>query len=54
MSSNEFNLKYNSSYIDYSVDEAKHLEVLAKLHELRREGVITEEEYMRKRQKLIA
>lgn len=54
MNTNEFHQKYNASYIDHSEDDLKNLEQLSKLHDLKVKGVISEEEFLDKKKKLIA
>ena len=54
MSTNEFHLKYNPHLIDRSDEELNHLDQLGILHDLKMKGAITEEEYLKKKSKLIA
>lgn len=54
MSENEFHLKYNAAYIDRSEEESRNLDQLSKLHDLKEKGVISQEEFERKKAKLIA
>lgn len=54
MSSNDFHLKFNPHLIDRSDEELKHLDQLALLHDLKMKGAISEEEYLKKKSKLIA
>lgn len=54
MSSNEFNLKHNAAYIDHSGEESNKLDMLAKLHDLKMKGAISEEEFQERKLKLIA
>lgn len=51
MSSDEFNVTYNKNFIARkSVDYSK----MKDLHELKERGIITEDEYLQERKKLIA
>lgn len=54
MNTNEFHLKYNSAYIDTSAQDSQNLDQLSKLHDLKIKGVISEEEFKKKKDKLIA
>lgn len=54
MSNNDFNLKYNAAYIDHSEEQSKNLDQLSKLHDLKVKGAISEDEYLKRKEKLIA
>ena len=54
MSTNEFHLKYNASFIDHSEKDSQNLDQLSKLHDLKMKGAISEEEYLQRKTKLIA
>jgi hypothetical protein len=54
ISSNEFNLKHNAAYFDHSEGESKNLDQLSKLHDLKVKGAISEDEFKKRKDKLIA
>ncbi len=54
MSNNDFHMKYNAAYIDHSEDDNHKLDQLNKLYDLKTKGAITEEEFQKKKEKLVA